>query len=164
MHRVYTMFALLLLGALTLTPLGAGEAGATTNGVSGNTVTIEIRGGDANALAGCLNAADTGNYSSVKQKNYCKNKAYAQGGNLVLRNVVIDVFQQGTGDAPNSVDLTIRGGDANALAACINAAETGNYSSVQQKNYCRSKAYARGGDVILRNVDIIITQLNGPTS
>ncbi len=161
MKRAYTMLALALLCALTFVPLGTMGVAAQTQS---NTVTLTIAGGDATALAACLNAADTGNYSSVQQKNYCKNKAYAQGGNLVLRNVVIDVFQQGTGDAPNSVDLTIRGGDANALAACINAAETGNYSSVQQKNYCRNKAYARGGDVILRNVDIIITQLNGPTS
>jgi len=130
-----------------------------------NSVTLTIRGGDANALALCLNAAKEDGYGSVNQKNKCKNTAVARGGDLTLKNVTIDIFQQNDNDgdiseAENTVDLTIRGGDANALAACVNLAKEKKRGSVNQYNYCRNKVYARGGDVVLRNVDIIVTQLN----
>ncbi len=162
MKRAYTMLALALLCALTFVPLGTMGVSAQTQS---NTVTLTIAGGDATALAGCLNAADTGNYSSVQQKNYCKNKAYAQGGDVILKNVDIFIVQTNvadgdTSDASNTVDLTIRGGDATSLAACVNAARTGKKGNVSQQNKCKNKAYAQGGNVILKNVDITIIQEN----
>jgi len=142
------------------------NTGGDGTGDLSNSVTLTIEGGAANALAFCLNAAKTGKKSDVSQKNFCANKAIARGGDVVLKNVTIDIFQTNSGDgdisdAANTVDLTIRGGDANALAACVNAAKTGSYSDVHQRNYCRNKAFAVGGDVILKHVDIIVTQVNG---
>lgn len=161
----------LLISAMLLVgiPMSAFATGTPTDGDGAdlsNSVTITIRAGDANALAACLNVADESGYGSVNQTNKCKNTAKAVGGDLTLKNVTIDVFQSNSGDgdisnAENSVDLTIRAGDANALAACVNLAKEKKRGDAKQYNYCRNKVYARGGDLVLRNVDIIVTQLNG---
>ena len=129
-----------------------------------NSVTITIAGGDATALAYCLNVAKTG--GSAEQKNYCKNTAVAAGGNVYLKNVDIFVVQTNdddgnVSDQSNTVDLTIRGGDATALAACLNVVkQKKDGGDVDQKNKCKNFAYARGGDVVLKNVDITIIQEN----
>ncbi|MEA2515376.1 MAG: hypothetical protein QOJ59_4865 [Thermomicrobiales bacterium] len=156
MKRAFTTSVLALLLALGLTPLTAGGAVAATN-----TVTITISGGDATALATCLNVVKKGN--KVKQKNKCDNVAYAKGGDVILKNVSIFIVQTNDADgdisdAANTVDLTITGGDATALAACVNAVKDGN--KVKQKNKCKNTATAEGGDVILKNVDITIIQEN----
>ena len=87
-----SVFALLL--ALGLTPLVAGGVAATDDGggTAANTVTIAIAGGDATALAGCLNAVKKGD--KVYQQNKCKNKAFAQGGDVRLINVDITIVQE----------------------------------------------------------------------
>jgi hypothetical protein len=126
-----------------------------------NSVTITIAGGDANALALCLNAVDQGD--KAYQQNKCKNHAFAQGGDVVLRNTQIFVVQTNDADgdlssAANTVDLTIRGGDATALAACLNAVEQGD--KVYQQNKCKNQAYAQDGGVVLSDVDIVVIQEN----
>jgi len=160
----FLVTALLFVG-MPMSAFATGEGDGDGADLS-NSVTITIRAGDANALAVCLNAADESGYGSVNQKNVCKNSAKAVGGDLVLKDVTIDVFQQNSGDgdisnADNTVDLTIRAGDANALAGCINLAKEKKRGDVKQYNYCRSKVYARGGDIVLKHVDIVVTQLNG---
>ena len=155
-----SVFALLL--ALGLTPLVAGGVAATDGGgTAANTVTINIAGGDATALAGCLNAVAEGD--RVYQANYCKNTAFAAGGDVVLKNVEIFIIQTNdadgdVSDASNTVDLTVAGGDATALAGCLNAVKNGD--KVYQQNKCKNKAFAQGGSVKLKNVDITIVQEN----
>lgn len=146
-------------------PMSAFATGEDDGADLSNSVTLTIRAGDANATALCLNAAAEDGYGSVNQINKCKNTAVARGGNLTLKHVTIDIFQENDDDgdissATNTVDLTIRAGDANALAACINLAKEKKRGDVKQYNYCRNKVYSRGGDLVLRHVDIIITQLN----
>ncbi|MEA2514014.1 MAG: hypothetical protein QOJ59_3501 [Thermomicrobiales bacterium] len=156
MKRLFTTSVLALLLAVGLIPLFAGGAAAQSN-----SVTFTIRGGDAHALALCLNAVKRGD--RIYQANHCRNTAIAAGGKVYLRNVSIFVVQTNDPDgdisnASNTVDLTIRGGDANALAACVNAVKYGD--TVYQQNNCKNKAVAIGGDVVLSNVDITIIQEN----
>ena len=63
-------------------------------------------------------------------------------------------------DRTNTVNLTIRGGDATALATCLNVAKERGDDSARQENSCQNTAVATGGTVILRNVDITIVQTN----
>lgn len=160
MNRWLKSTVLALLLVLSSLPFISGSALAGPTSTS-NTVTINIAGGDANALALCLNAVDRGD--RVYQANFCKNTAFAAGGDVILKNVDIFIVQTNdndgdVSDASNTVDLTIRGGDANALAACVNAVKKGD--KVFQQNKCKNRAIAKGGDVILKNVDITIVQEN----
>jgi len=154
----------LAFGMMIMAGLPLSAAASTTT--RSNTVTINIKGGNATTVAACLNAVKTGSYSDVDQRNSCKNKAYAAAGKVYLRNVSIDAVQDnssGTGtvsDASNTVNVTIAGGNATALAACVNLAATGNSSDVDQSNHCRNTAVASGGAVILKNVTISTLQIN----
>jgi len=112
----------------------------------GKTVDIIISGGDATALATCINAGS----NATKSNNHCVNVALAFGGMVVLANVEIVV--QLTGDGSGAVTLELSGGDATAVASCINA------DSEHQAARCKSVAKARGGRVILTNTTINITQ------
>lgn len=156
MFRPVRSVVLALLLVLSFVPFIASGASAASN-----SVTIAIEGGDANALALCLNAVKNGD--RVFQANHCRNTAIAAGGSVILKNVDITVVQTNDSDGnvsndSNTVDLTIRGGDANALAACLNAVKNGD--KVFQKNNCKNKAIAQGGDVVLKNVSILIIQDN----
>jgi len=160
MNRSLKTRVVALLAALALTPAMAGGALATAPTQS-NTVTINIGGGDATALAECLNAVDQGD--RVYQANYCRNTAFAAGGSVVLRNTSIFIVQTNVADGDvsdqsNTVDLTIRGGNATALASCLNAVKKAD--KVYQQNKCKNKAFAQGGSVKLKNVDITIIQEN----
>ena len=160
MRRACATLVTALLLALVLTPVLAGGALAADPNLS-NSVTLTIGGADANALALCLNAGKKGD--AAYQQNKCKNQAYAQGGDVVLRNTEIFVVQSNDTDgdlssAANTVDLTIRGGDATALAACLNAVAQGD--AAYQQNKCKNEAYAQNGDVVLSNVDIVVIQEN----
>ena len=154
----------LVLAVVALSVLAPGTL-ASSNSNPSNTVTITIAGGDANALAVCLNAAKEHGNGNVDQRNKCKNKAYAAGGNVVLKNVEIIVAQatvdpyHGSGGS-NTVNLTILGGDANALAACVNLAREEGSGDVNQRNKCNNTAIAVGGSVTLKNVTILIVQEN----
>jgi molybdenum cofactor biosynthesis enzyme len=156
----------LALGTMILMALPLSAAASTTSTTRSNTVTINIKGGSATAVAACLNAIKTGSYSDADQRNSCKNSAYAAGGKVYLRHVSIDAVQDnssGTGtvsNASNTVNVTIAGGNATALAACVNLAATGNSADVDQSNRCRNTAVASGGAVILNDVTISTLQIN----
>jgi tRNA threonylcarbamoyladenosine modification (KEOPS) complex Pcc1 subunit len=157
------LVASLLLMAM---PLSAGATGGDDDGDQSNTVDITIRGGDASALAACLNVAKEKGRGDVHQQNDCRNKAYAVGGSVYLKNVDILTVQENRGGSgstanqANTVNLTIRGGDASALATCLNVAKEKGRGDVYQENDCENKAYASGGTVVLKNVDILTVQEN----
>ena len=183
-----------LVASLLLLALPS-SAGATSNDDADqtNTVNLTIQGGDARALATCLNIAkqenraqsyharwwddehrwDDGRRNANKwqdrrafQENECENKAYAAGGTVILKNVDILAVQDNkdrysdVADQENTVNLTIRGGDATALATCLNIAKERGDDSARQENNCQNTAVATGGSVILKNVDITIVQTN----
>jgi hypothetical protein len=146
--------------------LQAGVGGAGTTSQS-NAVTITLTGGDATALAACLNIAKQGKNSSADQSNKCKNKAIAEGGDVVLKNVKIsqvNVAGGTTTSQSNAVTITLTGGDATALAACLNIAQQGNASTVDQSNDCKNSAVAEGGDVVLKNVRILQVNVGGSST
>ena len=60
----------------------------------------------------------------------------------------------------NTVNLTIRGGDATALASCVNVAKERGGGDARQQSSCQSTAVATGGSVVLKNVDITVVQKN----
>jgi hypothetical protein len=159
MTRIRSLLMVVVLLGLTLSPVTAGDVFAQT---ASNTVTITIASGDATALAACLNAADEGDW--VYQKNHCQNTAYARSGDVTLENVSIFTIQTNDSDGDisdrsNTVDLTVRSGNATALALCINAIKDKAWK-VYQENRCSNWAVAKSGDVVLRNVDITIIQEN----
>jgi hypothetical protein len=129
---------------------------------SGNTANVTIRGGDAKALAACVNVAKGEADAKKKKKKYlkqvnrCKNWAEAHGGDVDLRNVSIRVRQRDKDSSYNEASVTIAGGDATAVAACLNVAQ--DTATTEQVNVCANTAIAVGGDVTLRNVRISIRQ------
>jgi len=127
-----------------------------------NRANVTLSGGDARALSLCVNVARayarTGRSVPSFQSNRCGG-ATAIGGEVNLRNVNVDVTQVGSGDeysANNAAAVTISGGDATAIAACINYSQ-GRATAIQ-RNQCAG-AKAVGGDVSLRNTNISITQV-----
>ena len=152
--------------------LAAGQALGTGggDGESYNNVGIKISGGDATAVSTCLNIAKMkANYASKTkakgkkksskafQSNYCKNVAVAEGGDVLLKNVELTIFQaDGSSKSVNNATINISGGDATAVAACVNYAEGAD--TVVQDNTCKNVAFASGGDVTLKNVTITIVQ------
>jgi hypothetical protein len=100
----------------------------------------------------------------VAQENDCDNKAVATGGDVILKNVDILTVQEnkdGRKSAPaqsNTVNISIRGGDATALASCLNVVKDKGDSRVAQENDCDNKAVANGGNVFIKNVDITVIQ------
>lgn len=135
-------------------------------GAQSNTVEITIAGGDATALATCVNLAKESGPGSVNQDNRCTNIATAIGGDVTLKNVkIIAVSSSSDPDdkkndkkqrrPSNSVTITITGGDAEAVAACLNAASERGKGDVNQENKCVNDAFAAGGDVKLKNVKIL---------
>jgi len=131
-----------------------------------NSVTITIAGGDATAIAACVNVAKERGPGGVEQENKCKNIATAIGGDVTLKDVKI-IAVATSDEKPekknakkdkrpdNSVTITITGGDAKAIAACVNAASEKGPGGVEQENKCVNDAFARGGDVKLKNVKIV---------
>jgi len=115
-------------------------------GAQSNSVDITIEGGDATAIAACVNAAQ---YATTQQ-NKCDNIATAFGGNVTLKNVKI-VAVASSDEKPhkkaekkqsrpeNSVTVTIEGGDATAIAACVNLAK----GVKAQENKCINDAFAQ---------------------
>jgi hypothetical protein len=61
----------------------------------------------------------------------------------------------------NSVTITLQAGNATSLATCLNLVRQGNSSTSVSTNTCTNTAVARGGDLILRNVRIIVVQTSG---
>ena len=131
-----------------------------------NKADLDILGGDAVAVSKCVNfAKDWTSYDDKEKKkkekkrlaqaNWCDNFAFADGGDVDLKNVDIKFTPKGKKkDARNDVSLTIAGGDATAVAACLNVLQ-GTADKVDQENDCKNSAVAEGGDVTLKNVKII---------
>jgi hypothetical protein len=133
-----------------------------------NDADVVIRGGDTVAVATCLNWAKTyAGYNEeerkrhekvrVVQANKCENTADALGGDVTLKKVDVTVAQKGrTRAAKNDASVEISGGDAVAVAACINVLNGG--TDVEQTNKCSNTAIATGGSVKLVHTDITIKQ------
>jgi len=139
-----------LFGALA-TPASAAE--------SYNNAQVNITGGNAHALSACVNYAKIkAKKGEAAQSNACKNFAKATGGDVELKHVDITILQAGatTGVVKNRAEVNISGGDANAVAACVNYLQ--GTANADQKNKCSNTAVAQGGDVKLKDVYITIVQ------
>lgn len=129
---------------------------------------VLIRGGNGVALATCVNWAQTyAGYSAeekkrhdrtrVVQSNKCENTADALGGSVKLKKVHITVEQDGhRRAAKQDASVTISGGDAVAVAACVNVLK--GSASAEQSNKCENTAIATGGNVTLEHTNITIEQ------
>ncbi len=158
LRAVLVSFAFVAIMGLGLTA-SAGATKPPAKPQTFNNVQLSISGGNATALAACVNYAKVASkHGKVAQSNFCKNLAKAQGGNVTLKNVDVFVSQSGsgTGTTANNVTISITGGDATAIAACVNYLHGG--ASAEQKNVCANSAVANGGDVTLKNVTITIVQ------
>jgi len=151
--------------------LVAGQAlGTGGGGESFNNVGINISGGDAVAVSACLNIAklkaDQASKTNSKgkqkptkvfQSNFCKNVAVSKGGDVTLKNVDLTILQaDGSKKSVNNATINITGGDATAVAACVNYAAGAD--TVVQDNTCKNASFAKGGDVTLKNVSIFVVQ------
>ena len=124
-----------------------------------NDVMINIHGGNAGAFGSCVGYAKlTARQGRTPRSNACKSFAHAEGGNVVLNSVSIFVDQESASRRTrNNVQINISGGDATAVAGCVNYLQ--GTATADQVNSCKTAADAEGGDVNLKNVDISIIQL-----
>jgi hypothetical protein len=150
--KVRVVFAALL----ALTTFAAAGPRAFADQSNAATVFLGVSGGNAAAIAACLNVAkDHGGYNV--QKNDCQNKAVARGGDVMIKGakiVGISTDKRHVGKTSLSrgvVAVTLRGGSATAVAACVNVAGGGDNV---QLNKCTNTAIAAGGNVILNHVTI----------
>jgi cytochrome c biogenesis factor len=146
---VAALFTAFFLG-VTATPAQAGD--------SYNNAAVNISGGNAHALSACLNYAQLkAKQGKPAQSNACRNFAQATGGTVTLENVDITILQAGSDQTVrNNAEVNISGGDATAVAACVNYLQ--GTASADQSNECKNSAVATGGDVKLKNVSITIIQ------
>jgi hypothetical protein len=124
-----------------------------------NNANINIHGGNATVFAGCINLAKE--RAKLKkprpQSNLCQNFAHATGGSVELDGVSVLIDQEGSGQLTrNNTNIDISGGDADATAACVNFLQ--GTANAAQVNKCSNHADARGGNVTLKNVDIVVIQ------
>jgi hypothetical protein len=162
-----------LRGALLATAFASSMAvgpvaHASGGGETFNDAAVKITGGKGVAVATCVNwAKDWAGYDAdkkkkqdkkrVKQANLCDNTAKAFGGDVKLQEVDVFIDQEGgKKKTRNKATVEIAGGDAVAVAACINVLN--NVADATQINKCKNNAVAVGGDVKLENVDITIIQ------
>ena len=123
---------------------------------STSVATVFLSGGNAAAIATCLNVAK-GHGGDNFQDNECQNKAVAKGGNVTVKGakiVGISTAKKHLGKTSLSrgvVAVTLTGGSATAIAACVNVAGGGDK---WQLNNCTNTAIAAGGNVILNHVTI----------
>jgi hypothetical protein len=153
---------LVVAGAVVASAAGAPAAFAGTH-ASGDTTynnaTVKITGGNAAALSACVNYAKAKiKQGKAAQNNFCQNLAVADGGSVELKNTNVLILQTGTGSGKtvNNATVSISGGDAVALAACVNFLQ--GTSSASQKNACANTAIASGGNVTLKNSNITVVQ------
>jgi len=145
------LFSALFIGGV------ASPAFATGNNTFNN-VEINITGGNAHALSACVNFAKIkAKRGEPAQSNACKNFAKASGGDVNLKNVDVTILQAGSGGInKNNAKINISGGDATAVAACVNYLQ--GSADADQTNRCKNTAVATGGDVNLKDVSITIVQ------
>jgi len=150
-----SVFALATVCALVL----SGPVFADTPTATYNDAVIDIHGGNASAFGSCVKFAKIKAQQSQKPKsNACANFATANGGTVDLTGVSVFVDQEGSGRRThNNVKINISGGDATAVASCVNFLQ-GTASSSQVEE-CKVAPEANGGDVNLNNVDITVIQL-----
>ena len=145
-----------LAALLALTTFAAASPRAFADQSNAATVFLGVSGGNAAAIAACLNLAK-GHGGDNFQSNDCQNKAVAKGGNVTVKGakiVGISTAKKHLGKTSLSrgvVAVTLRGGSATAIAACVNAA---GGSENWQLNKCTNFAFAAGGNVILNHVTI----------
>jgi len=125
-----------------------------------NNAKVTITGGNAVAISACLNLARAEAKSGhIVQVNKCKNLATAVGGDVTLKDVTVLISQTpsgGGGTSANNATVEISGGDATAVAACVNVLQA--TADPTQVNLCANRSKAVGGDVTLKNVEIDILQ------
>ena len=160
--------SVILVTALASSMAVAPTAFAGSRHQSFNDAEIVIRGGNTVSVAACVNwAQDWTHYSAeqkkrhdkkrIAQSNACDNTADAEGGSVDLSKVSVTVDQAGKRRASrNSASVTISGGDAVAVAACLNVLK--GSTDVEQTTDCSNAAIATGGSVTLEKTDITILQ------
>jgi len=149
-----SVFALVATFALLLSGPAFADDGATYNNAA-----IDIHGGNASAFGSCVKFAKIKAQQGQKPRsNACATFATATGGTVSLTGVSVFVDQEGTGRRThNNVKIDISGGDATAVASCVNFLQ--GTASAGQVDDCKTAAEANGGDVNLNNVDITVIQL-----
>ena len=76
---------------------------------------------------------------------------------MTLKKTNLDIFQGSFSETSvNRATVSISGGDATAVAACVNYLQ--GTASAGQQNDCVNDAQATGGDVVLDEVNITIYQ------
>jgi hypothetical protein len=125
-----------------------------------NDAQIDIHGGNTGAFGGCIRYAKvTAGRGGNPNSNACASFASATGGHVSLNSVSVFVDQEGAGRRTrNNVRIDISGGDATAVASCVNFLQgSGTAGDVAT---CQTAAEAVGGSVTLKDVDITIIQLS----
>lgn len=120
------------------------------------TETVRFEGGDAYDEVQCRNLAPDAHV----QQNRCK--ATARGGHVALQDVDIHFAGRAVAHVNGgAVDfVSVGGGDATAGAMCVN--DSGGVSSAKSVNACHARA--RGGSVVMRDVQVIVHRQNGTTT
>lgn len=138
--------------------LAVGSPSWASGGSDYNNSTVTIRGGAGQALSACVNYAQvSARHHRPAQSNYCDNFAEADGGSVSLSDVSIFIDQSGHHRrSVNNASIDIEGGDASAVAACVNYLQ--GTATPSQTNQCSNTAVAQGGNVELHNVDITVVQ------
>jgi len=124
-----------------------------------NDVNVNITGGNARVLTGCINYARVLiRHGLDPQKNVCADFATAIGGDVTLKHVSVAIAQVGSGygRTTNNATVNISGGDATVVAACVNYLQ--GTSTPNQQNDCGNGTLAAGGNVSLKDVDITVLQ------
>lgn len=149
-----------IIGSVMVASVGLsmGTAGASPKSTTYNNADVKLQGGDAAAFAACINHASlAAKHHRTVQKNRCKNIATAVGGTVILDNVSIWVEQDGgKGKTHNDAKVVLSGGNATAVAACVNVLQ--GTASAKQENDCKNVATAKGGDVIVSDSDFTVIQ------
>ena len=148
---------LTVMFTLTLLMAAVPASAHHKNGHKDGPVSILLiaQAGNATAIATCVNEAKAGN--DISQINACDNTAVAEAGSVTLENVNVVAAvpaNKKLSKSKSAITLVIQAGDATAVSQCVNNASAGN--DVDQTNVCDNVAIAEGGDVILKNVDIVV--------
>ena len=145
-----------LAALLALTTFAAASARAFADQSNALTVFLSATGGNAAAVAACLNVAK-GHGGNNLQDNECQNTAAAVGGDVKIKGakiVGVSTAKRHLGKTSVSkgvVAVTLTGGSATAIASCVNTAGGGDNA---QFNTCTNTAVAIGGPVIFNHVTI----------
>jgi hypothetical protein len=158
----------LLATAVASSVMVAPSAFAAGSDTTFNNAEATLRGGDGVAVALCVNWAQDWAKKSAKDKekydkkraaqaNVCGNTLIVEGGSVELDHVYVKVDQGGKHKATrNNAAVTLKGGDATALAACINVLN--GSTAADQSNECGNENLVIGGSVIVTNTTVTVHQ------